>query len=147
MVKNNVLVETIAAGTLGLPIIAGPVYHDDQYNLKILHPCVLPLTKLSRWTRMRGRTQPMSQLKFRTDGQDILLLIHYLADLDLKLGIADYEGKSRAEMLRLVSTFHDYFKEDEEVCGVLQKVMKVEDWEDMLKTAPLEVESEAMPSD
>ncbi|KAI5900322.1 uncharacterized protein SCHCODRAFT_02607620 [Schizophyllum commune H4-8] len=145
--RGNVLVETVAAGTLGLPIIAGPVYQDENYKLKILHPSVLPLTKLGRWTRMRGRTRPKSQLKFRTDEQDIMLLIHLLADLNLKLGIADYEGKTRAEILRLVSTFHDSFKEDEDFCAVLQKVMHADDWEEMLTTPPFEVESEIAPTD
>lgn len=42
---GNVLIETLAAGTLGLPSVAGPVYTDPKYHLKILHPSVLPLTK------------------------------------------------------------------------------------------------------
>ena len=62
-------------------------------------------------------------------------------------GIADYEGKSRAEILRLVSTFHDSFKEDGDFCAVLQKVMHVEDWEEMLTTPPFEIESEIAPTD
>ncbi|KAI4525034.1 hypothetical protein K525DRAFT_192633 [Schizophyllum commune Loenen D] len=96
---------------------------------------------------MRGRTRPKSQLKFRTDEQDIMLLIHLLADLDTKLGIADYEGKSRAEILRFVSTFHDSFKEDEDFCAVLHKVMHADDWEEMLTTPPFEIESEIAPTD
>ena len=34
--RGNVLVETVAAGTLGLPIIAGPIYQDETYSDKLL---------------------------------------------------------------------------------------------------------------
>ncbi|KAJ8509452.1 hypothetical protein ONZ45_g8390 [Pleurotus djamor] len=144
--RGNVLVETVAAGTLGLPSIAGPIYHDDKSDIKILHPSVLPLTKLSRWASLRGSTRPESIIRCGKDARDFILLIGFLVDLDLKLGIADYEGKSRPKILRLVSTFYHSRKDEKEFCEVLQKVMKPEDWEDMLQTPSLEVESETMPT-
>ncbi|RPD55652.1 hypothetical protein L227DRAFT_554503 [Lentinus tigrinus ALCF2SS1-6] len=135
--QRNVLIETLAAGTLGLPAAAGPVYIDPQTELKLLHPSVLPLTKLKRWSTMRSSTRPQTRAKVLTDQEDILNLIRVLVERKMKLSFGDYAGKTRGQLLPLVATFHDSFRGDVGFCASLKEAMYAEDWEEMLRTSPL----------
>ena len=96
---------------------------------------------------MRSSTRPQTKAKVRTDEQDIILLIQFLAERKDKLALTEYKGKTRDELLRYVATFYDHFKEEEGVCAALEAAMHADDWNQMLVTKPVEVESYAPPPD
>ncbi|KAI0035181.1 hypothetical protein K488DRAFT_83264 [Vararia minispora EC-137] len=147
--KRNVLIETLFAGTIGLPSNAGPIYTDPESKLPVLHPSLLPLTKIKRWTHARSSTRLRTLGKRNTDQQDIVFMLAWLNTQDLKIRFSDYAGADKAKLLRFMATFLDHhkLKEDEEVCQMMKSAMYDEDWEAMLNSEPMEAESTMPPAD
>ncbi|KAI0315293.1 hypothetical protein OF83DRAFT_1034585, partial [Amylostereum chailletii] len=147
--KNNVAVETLLAGEIGLPKVIEPKYtvpgegktslpsivppdHELELEIIILHPCILILTKLKRWSTQRTSTWPKALRKNLTDRQDIKYLIQWLAEHDLKIEFDSYIGKSKHDLLRMVGLFHDRLLEHEgPLMETLRLVMYPDDWEAM----------------
>lgn len=74
-----------------------------------------------------------------------MYMVKWLCDEKMKIRFADYAGKGREELLRFVATFHAAFRQDVEFCLDLKEAMYEEDWNAMLKTSPLEMETNMIP--
>ncbi|KAI0808901.1 hypothetical protein BC629DRAFT_1480171 [Irpex lacteus] len=148
--RDNVLIETLKAGTLGLPKLAGPVYEVSEEGIRILHPTILILTKFNRWYHTHQSTRPKTRSKVRTDTRDITFMLDYLADKSWKIEFEKYTGNPKEKLLRMVAIFHGKLVEDEEdeVVQTLQEVMYPGDWEAM-RALPsvMEAESTMPPAD
>ncbi|KIY65959.1 hypothetical protein CYLTODRAFT_329344, partial [Cylindrobasidium torrendii FP15055 ss-10] len=83
--------------------------------------------------------------KRNTDETDIMYMIKWLYDRKMKICLTDYAGKTREELLRFVATFHAAFCHDVEFCTYLKEAMYERDWNQMLKTSPLEMETNLLP--
>ncbi|KAH9940621.1 hypothetical protein B0H21DRAFT_575532 [Amylocystis lapponica] len=145
--RDNVLIETLEAGKLGLPKVAKPLFpvsvEEGAFSLFILHPAVLILTKLKRWAMNCDSTRPKTVLKCRSDEQDLRYIVNLLVDRKLTINFDDYEGKPRPQLLAYVRKYRDRFLEDEMLMEALQSAMQPQDWVDM---AALQVEeSDNMP--
>ncbi|KAJ7063672.1 hypothetical protein C8F01DRAFT_984949, partial [Mycena amicta] len=130
--KHNVLIETLQAGTLGLPSVAGPVYDYRQESgsvLRLLHPGVLILTKMNRWAQNCDSTRPQTVKKNLSDAQDLRWLVHWLADREMTINFDGYAGKPKEELLRFVRLFRAKFAEDAHFCDTLSRVLTPNDWD------------------
>lgn len=109
------------------------IVHDRTLGIPILHPCILILTKLKRWTVNRTSSWPKAKAKRDTDWADIKYLIAWLSDKDHKIEFNKYEGKGRGDLLVMVRQVHHELieEEDEELLVKLEEVMHPVDWEDM----------------
>ncbi|KAF8802084.1 hypothetical protein BYT27DRAFT_7261206 [Phlegmacium glaucopus] len=129
--KDNVLIETLPSGMLGLPITAEPVYDiltESGQSIRILHPSVLILTKLKRWSCNYDSTRPKTVLKNKSDQKDISYLLNWLADKEMTVAFEDYKGKTKDDLLVYVRNYRDKFRDDVELIEVLKSVMKPDDW-------------------
>ncbi|KAF9530517.1 hypothetical protein CPB83DRAFT_810353 [Crepidotus variabilis] len=139
--KNNVLIETLRAGSLGLPSVAGPTYpiqnEDTGVVVQILHPGILFLTKVKRWYFNRESDYPKTVLKTASDRRDLEYLLEWLVENEMTIEFEQYQGKSKKDLLVFVKGFKDMSEEDEELMITLQRAMKATDWEAM--SAPTEV--------
>ncbi|KAI0089705.1 hypothetical protein BDY19DRAFT_992680 [Irpex rosettiformis] len=144
--KGNVLIETLIAGELGLPTVAGPTYEVPSHGIRILHPTILILTKLKRWCSDRSSTRPKTISKNRIDRNDITFMITFLAQNSLKIEFNDYTGKPKEELLKMVATFHAKLVDGGEdgTLTKLQVVMYPEDWE-VMKALPVVEEEDLTP--
>ncbi|KAJ7475964.1 hypothetical protein FB451DRAFT_1366594 [Mycena latifolia] len=131
--KDNVLIETLPAGKLGLPSEARPVYNysdESGIALKLLHPTVLILTKMKRWAVNYNSTRPKTVLKTESDESDLHWLVHWLAANGLTIDFDNYAGKTKEELLRIVRL---YKSESAHKYGVnfqdtLRMAIKPNDW-------------------
>ncbi|KAI0089716.1 hypothetical protein BDY19DRAFT_992689 [Irpex rosettiformis] len=141
-----VLIETLAAGALGLPTVAGPTYKVPFYDIPILHPTILILTKLKRWSTTHPSTRPQTITKTRIDKNDITFMLTYLFSHSLHIEFTKYAGKSREELVRMVKGFYDKLVEGGEdgTVRTLKGVMYNEDWE-MMVGLPVEAEESLVP--
>jgi len=129
--ENNVLIETLSAGSLGLPTVAEPTYrieHESGMPIEILHPGVLLLTKMKRWYHHRDSTHPKSVAKRNSDKRDLDFMVTWLADNKMTIEFDKYQGKPRDELLRFVQYYWEQIKDDKDLVEDLQKAMKPEDW-------------------
>lgn len=146
--KDNVLIETLPTGLLGLPITPEPVYdiltesgqcklflsvlsdngNDSNSAIRILHPSVLILTKLKRWSHNYESTRPKTVLKNKSDQKDISYLLNWLANKEMTIAFEDYKGKTKDELLVYVRNYRDKFRDDVELIEVLKSVMKPDEW-------------------
>lgn len=133
---NNVLIETLMAGRMGLPAVASPTHQVEhmEFRIPILHPCILILTKLKRWTMNRTSTRPKTKAKRDTDWADIKYLVAWLSERTYKIEFSKYEGKSRGDLLLMARQVHHELmeEEDEDLIVKLEEVMYPVDWEDMI---------------
>ncbi|KAF8964813.1 hypothetical protein BDZ97DRAFT_865663 [Flammula alnicola] len=134
--KNNVLIETLQAGTLGLPVVAEPRYLIEQESgtIALLHPSILILTKMKRWYHNHESTRPKTVLKNKSDQSDIDFLLYWLAENDMKIDFEKYQGKTRDELLCYVRQYHDKFHDNTDLVKVLDSVVRPDDWELLLTT-------------
>lgn len=170
------LIETLVAGRMGLPSVAGPTYKvpsqgekmtlqidflfdahirssyllhtsSPHEGIPILHPTILILTKLKRWSTTRSSTRPKTIFKARTDKRDIIFMIAYLSDRNLKIEFEDYKGVEKEVLLRMVATLKRRMEREEEEDGVrrLKRVMYGGDWEVVEAMEGLEEEESMMP--
>ncbi|KAI0781992.1 hypothetical protein C8Q75DRAFT_789278 [Abortiporus biennis] len=132
--KNNILIETLKAGRIGLPIVAEPIYlvqHESGVSIQILHPSVLILTKLKRWFHSHSSTRPKTILKVKSDQRDIDYMIYWLAQEGMRIRFDLYEGKSRQELLIFVETYKKKFEENETLMATLRSILEPEDWNEI----------------
>lgn len=102
-------------------------------EIPILHPSILILTKLKRWTVNRTSTREKTKTKIATDRADIEYLIIWLAEQEWKIEFSKYEGKLRGDLLPMVRQVHQALVDDEneELLAMLEAVMYPVDWQDM----------------
>ncbi|KAJ3503264.1 hypothetical protein NLJ89_g8509 [Agrocybe chaxingu] len=129
--KNNVLIETLSAGTLGLPSIAGPVYkveYESGISIEILHPGILILTKMKRWYHNLESTRPKTTAKNDSDRRDLDFLVWWLADNKMTIEFELYEGKPKNELLKFVRRYREQVGENEPLMDALKTAVKPLDW-------------------
>ncbi|KAF8530432.1 hypothetical protein BU17DRAFT_35854, partial [Hysterangium stoloniferum] len=135
--RDNVLIETLSTGSLGLPIIAGPTYkvkHDNGSIIDILHPGVLLLTKMKRWYHNLESTFPRTMMKTKLDKQDLDYLINWLAKNEMTVELEAYQGKTPDELMPYVRCYWDTIRDDEALVECLRKAMKTKDWNLLMAT-------------
>ncbi|KAJ7180719.1 hypothetical protein C8R46DRAFT_985749, partial [Mycena filopes] len=130
--KDNVMIETLQTGTLGLPTVAGPVYDyldESGAVLSVLHPGVLILTKIKRWARSCDSTRPQTAQKNASDARDLRWLVHWLADHETTIDFDGYAGKTKEELLQFVRLYRSKLAEDTLFCDTLSRAIKPNDWD------------------
>ncbi|EMD38753.1 hypothetical protein CERSUDRAFT_122328, partial [Gelatoporia subvermispora B] len=143
--SNNVLVETLQAGLLGLPIVAKPTLEVGEHSIKILHPSVLILTKFKRWSVSHTSTRPKTIRKVASDTNDINFLILWLAERRITIQFESYRGKMKPELLLMVRRFRDKYAESTELMESLRSIMP-DDWDVMLALPAPEEDSQVPPA-
>jgi hypothetical protein len=132
--KNNVLIETLQAGDLGLPKVVEPKYSIKNevtgVVIEILHPGVLFLTKVKRWYRSLESESdyPKTVRKVASDRVDLDYLVYWLAEKGMTIEFEKYEGKSKEQLHVFVKAFKEACVGNEDLMDALQRAMKVEDW-------------------
>ncbi|KAF9559778.1 hypothetical protein CPC08DRAFT_637319 [Agrocybe pediades] len=130
--KENVLIETLQAGRLGLPSVPEPKYFVEQESgqtIPILHPSVLILTKMKRWAHSCESTFPKTVLKNASDQADLEFMIVWLAANDMQIEFELYQGKTKEQLLDIVRVFRNRFIGNTELMADLESIMKPADWE------------------
>lgn len=167
--RGNVLIETLGAGTIGLPVVAEPIYlveHPSGFckflallwltahlpsgipiALKILSPPILLLTKMKRWYHNRESTYPKFLSKNKSDKSDIDFLIGWLFENDMKINFDLYQGKEKPELLKFVRAYHDKFREDLELMEILQEILHQEDWDELQAIEETSTSESELPSE
>ncbi|KAK0487344.1 hypothetical protein IW261DRAFT_1447382 [Armillaria novae-zelandiae] len=147
--KSNVLIETLSAGTLGLPDSVDLVYNvpstaSTDLTLPILHPSILIFSKLQRWCLSLESTRPKTLRKAVTDSQDIDYLIGWLIQNGMLIAFDDYEAKKapKEKLLRHVRMYRERkeSEEDREIVTQLEEVLNEADKAMVL--APVAADSE-----
>jgi len=145
--ENNVLIETLLAGSLGLPQTPSPVLDGlcdflpsflSLSDIKltffvpsavpVLHPSILILTKLKRWATTAESTRPKTKEKNPTDAADIEWMILWLANNDLKIRFEQYAGKTKEGLLPLIRKYRDKFAGKDNLMVALKAVLG-DDWD------------------
>lgn len=130
--KSNVLIETLSAGTLGLPDSVDLVYNipstaaSANLTLPILHPSILIFSKLQRWCLSLESTRPKTLRKAITDSQDIDYLIGWLIRNGMLIAFDDYEAKKvpKEKLVRHVRMYRER-KESEEDSDIVTQLEEV----------------------
>lgn len=136
--SNNILIEMLKTGTLGLPAVAEPIYtikHPSGVSFAILSPPILLLTKMKRWWTTHESTRPKTITKNRSDKNDLDFLIFWLSSNKMKIDFDLYKGKEKPELLKTVRAYRDKFRDNVELMKALQEVLHEEDW-DAIQVAP-----------
>jgi hypothetical protein len=96
----------------------------------ILHPTILILTKLKRWTVTFCSTRPKTRAKCASDAADLEYIIQWMFERELKIAFGDYQGKDKVDLLRLVRIYWDklLLDEREELVEMLRSIMHEEDY-------------------
>ncbi|KAI0648912.1 hypothetical protein C8Q79DRAFT_1007496 [Trametes meyenii] len=141
---NNVLVETLSAGTLGLPTSIVSKYQAGELGISILHPGILILTKFKRWSVSYLSTRPKTVRKAASDRADIKFIIEWLAEHCESIRFHEYPGKTKLELLAMIRKYHDRYVDDTEQMDKLCSIMP-NDWDDMLALPEPELESDLPP--
>ncbi|KAG7443082.1 uncharacterized protein BT62DRAFT_1009682 [Guyanagaster necrorhizus] len=127
--KSIVLIETLSAGTLGLPDSVDLVYNVP--SLPILHPIILILTKLQRWCQIYKSLRPKTLKKALTDSFDIDYLIEWLSQHGMLIAFDDYKAKNipKERLVRHVRMYweHKDAREEKEVMAQLEEVLNETD--------------------
>ncbi|KDQ24262.1 hypothetical protein PLEOSDRAFT_1016467, partial [Pleurotus ostreatus PC15] len=85
-------------------------------ELPVLHPSILILTKLKRWTNIFASSRPKSRKKAASDLVDITFLVQWLIQEELYIDFDLYqlsEGKERSVLLDYVRMYWDHLLEGE----------------------------------
>ncbi|KAF8549498.1 hypothetical protein OG21DRAFT_1447782 [Imleria badia] len=146
--KDNVLIETLEAGSIGLPIVAEPRYlieHDSGFPIYILDPPVLLLTKMKRWFYNYESTRPKTLSKNLSDKNDLDFLIFWLSDNDKKIDFGQYKGKGKPELLTFVRAYRNKYKDNAELMEALQSILCEEDWNALDVTESLSAATKFQP--
>ncbi|KAF7335986.1 hypothetical protein MSAN_02312300 [Mycena sanguinolenta] len=135
---DNVLVETLAAGTLGLPTDLGEVYRPEGFPyIRILHPTILILTKLGRWRNTITSTRPKTRLRAQSDEADLAYIIKWLAQHNLTIAFDLYNANNRprSSLVQDVQLFWDKKSSDGDDVTVdfLKHALAPPDREEILK--------------
>ncbi|KAI0833699.1 hypothetical protein BC628DRAFT_43191, partial [Trametes gibbosa] len=141
---NNVHIDTLPAGKLGLPEAITSTMNVDDMGINILHPTILILTKLKRWSVSYTSTRPLTLRKVASDRDDIQYLVKWLADSQLQICFSGYIGKHKSELLVMLRKYRDKYIDDVEQMALLQRIMP-DDWDDMISLPEPEAESNIPP--
>ncbi|KAI9001569.1 hypothetical protein BD414DRAFT_405473 [Trametes punicea] len=141
--SNNVLVETLPPGRMGLPVAIVSTHSAGEIGIDILHPAILILTKLKRWSMSPTSTRPKTLQKAASDRTDIQFIIRWLPNHE-RIRFHEYKGKIKPQFLAMIRQYHDKYVDDVEHREKLQSIMP-DDWDDMLALPPHEVESHLPP--
>ena len=150
--RGNVVIDTLQAGSLGLPIVAEPIYkveHEPGIGaskpvtkikpqieelalivIEILHPGVLLLTKMQRWYQNRESTRPKTVTKSHSDKNDLDYLVSWLAENDMTIEFEKYRGKTKDQLLEYVRAYLISTKA-QDLMQDLKAAMKPDDWESL----------------
>ncbi|KAI0671928.1 hypothetical protein C8Q78DRAFT_1031475 [Trametes maxima] len=142
--SNNVLVETLSAGTLGLPVSIVTKFQVGEFDIEILHPGILILTKFKRWSVSYLSTRPKTIRKAASDRTDIQYIIEWLAENREMVRFHEYSGKTKPELLAMIRKYHARYVDDIEQMDKLRSIMP-HDWDDMLALPEPELESDLPP--
>ncbi|KAJ2921368.1 hypothetical protein H1R20_g15729, partial [Candolleomyces eurysporus] len=172
--RDNVLIETLKAGTLGLPLVPKPTYPVKHPSgvcepvfldpsiqghlltimpnllyvaLAILHPPILLLTKMKRWYFNYESTRPKTISKTSSDKGDLDFLIFWLFENDMKINFDLYKGKEKPELLKFVRAYRDNIRDHMELMEALQGVLHEEDWDAIQVTPETSTSEAALPSE
>jgi hypothetical protein len=97
--------------------------------IPILHPSILILTKLKRWTQIYQSTRPRTKSKALSDRTDIDFLIDCMSREGIRIDFEAYEGKPKAVLLDLIREFHEVLrKEDNGRIDALKSIVNEDDW-------------------
>ncbi|PPR02501.1 hypothetical protein CVT24_002050 [Panaeolus cyanescens] len=130
--KNNVMIETLVAGELGLPKVAGPIHevtHELGKSIKILHPGVLILTKMKRWFINLESTRPKTVTKTNSDRRDLDYITLWLQENNMTIEFEEYQGKTKEELLVFVRKYREVLAGNTEMEEALKAVIKPMDWD------------------
>ncbi|KAI1791230.1 hypothetical protein LXA43DRAFT_447237 [Ganoderma leucocontextum] len=116
---NNVVVETLRTGQMGLPRSITSTYK-------------------ARETAAQGLKKASS------DREDIRYIIPWLSQRGLRIGFNDYVGKTKAELLPMVRMYHDHYIQDKDHITCLRSIMP-DDWDDMLALPARKAEDDTPP--
>ncbi|KAH9846222.1 hypothetical protein C2E23DRAFT_872468 [Lenzites betulinus] len=141
---NNVHIDTLPAGKLGLPVAISSTMSVDETDIKILHPTILIFTKLKRWSLGYTSTRPQTLRKVASDRSDIQYLVKWLVDQQLQLDFGGYHGKNKPELLVMLRKYRDKYSDDTEHMELLRSIMP-DDWDDLLALPEPEMESTIPP--
>ncbi|OJT01786.1 hypothetical protein TRAPUB_7842 [Trametes pubescens] len=162
---NNVHIDTLPAGLLGLPVnivstfIAGEagvcsvLAHSTPYTtcsndreaIRVLHPTIMILTKFKRWSVSYTSSRPKTIKKVASDRGDIEFIIEWLAVREERIRFHEYEGKTKPELLSMIRKYHDKYVDDVDQMETLRSIMP-DDWEEMLALPEPEAE-DVLPPD
>ncbi|KAF9030972.1 hypothetical protein BDZ89DRAFT_1064298 [Hymenopellis radicata] len=128
--KKNVMIETLPTGQLGLPVVPHPVLPIEDAGIQILHPTILLLTKINRWSKICDSTRPKTRLKAKSDSSDIDYMLNWLAERELVIILEDYSGQPKENLLRALGVLRRFLLAGgkSEVLELLRKVMQAVDW-------------------
>ncbi|KAI0329290.1 hypothetical protein GY45DRAFT_1253255, partial [Cubamyces sp. BRFM 1775] len=142
--RNNVLVETLPTGTMGLPATITSTYHVTDVGVRLLHPSILILTKLKRWSTSYTSTWQKTVRKVASDNNDIRYMIRWLSNNNEHIRFDDYEGKTKPELLVMLRRYYDKYADNTELMEMLQSIMP-DSWDEMLALPQPEEESNLPP--
>ncbi|TDL22819.1 hypothetical protein BD410DRAFT_199766 [Rickenella mellea] len=129
--RDNVMIETLEAGKLGLPTVAAPIYPIKQMSgadIPILHPSILILTKMKRWCLNYESDRPKTVFKNKSDQDDLNFLIHWLEEHQMMIDFDHYQGKTKQELLVHVRQYRNRLRENTELMESLANVLTPDDW-------------------
>ncbi|OSC97831.1 hypothetical protein PYCCODRAFT_1418726 [Trametes coccinea BRFM310] len=141
---NTVHVETLPAGSLGLPIAINSTYITGEAEVEILQPGILILTKFKRWSINHTSTRPKTIRKVASDRNDIQFIIEWLAENCERIRFDEYKGKAKPELLAMIGKYYAKYADNEEHMEKLRSIMP-DDWDDMLALPEPEPESTMPP--
>ncbi|PWY66396.1 hypothetical protein BO94DRAFT_528783 [Aspergillus sclerotioniger CBS 115572] len=95
-------------------------------ELPIVHPSILFLTKVKRWAIYRTSHRPESKRKFKTDAEDIVVLLKWLRDSGMHIDFAGYPERPKELTLQNVCDLYRH-SESSEMCQLLEANLKPED--------------------
>ncbi|KAI0663740.1 hypothetical protein C8Q70DRAFT_376124 [Cubamyces menziesii] len=142
--RDNVLVETLRTGTMGLPVTITTTYSVAEVGVRLLHPSILILTKLKRWSTSYTSTRLKTMRKVASDNNDIRFMIGWLSENDEQIWFDEYQGKTKPELLVMLRTYYNKYVGDGELMVKLQSIMH-DSWDEMLALPQLEEESNLPP--
>lgn len=72
-----------------------------------MHPAILVLTKIKRWSFIATSTRPLSIAKAANDVEDIQGILRWLAGKNLRIDFAGYPEKPKEDLLPGVRQLYD----------------------------------------
>ncbi|KAH9902584.1 hypothetical protein C8Q73DRAFT_634144 [Cubamyces lactineus] len=142
--RNNVLVETLRTGTMGLPVTITTTYNVTEVGVRLLHPSILILTKLKRWSTGYTSTRPKTVRKVASDNNDIRYMIGWLSENNEQIRFDEYQGKTKPELLVMLRRYYDKYADNIELMVQLRSIMP-DSWDEMLAIPQPQEESNLPP--
>lgn len=97
-----------------------------------MHPGIIILTKVKRWSVISTSTRPQTKIKAKSDLGDLSFLVEWLADRSEKISVDAYNAKEPQRLYRAMWTYTKHLeKEMGETLTLWKQVVTDEDWEKM----------------